>query len=102
MRLSMALVSVIAIPALVTLAVSHLLAIGVFLRLRSRNRGLYRSLLLDPFKDVEWTSELHELRAEGDIVLVRKVRRLRNIRQIAFLALIGALAIGALLEYLGI
>jgi predicted nucleic acid-binding Zn ribbon protein len=102
MRLSLALASSIAIPALITLAVSHLLAVGVFFRLRSRNRNLYRSLLLDPFKDVEWTSELHELCSEGDMILVRKVRRLRTVRQIAFLALLGALVVGAVLEYFGI
>ncbi len=101
MRLSLTLASAIAIPALVTLAFSHVLAVGVFIRLRSRNRNLNRSLLLDPFNDVEWTSELHELRSEGDMILVRKVRRLRTVRQIAFLALIGALVTGAVLEFFG-
>jgi len=99
--LPLAITGAITIPALIALLFSELLAIGVFFRLRSRNRRLYRALLLDPFKDVQWTAELHELCSEADMVLVRRVRRLRSVRQIALLLILGAVAIGAILEVLG-
>jgi ABC-type spermidine/putrescine transport system permease subunit II len=77
---------------------AHVLAIPVFLRLRGRNRNLYTSLLLDPFRDAQWTVDLHEFCSTGDMVLVKRIRRWRNARQYSLLIAIGFFLVAVAIE----
>ena len=74
----------------------EVLAIPVFLRLRSRHRKLYRALLFNPFKDVLWESDLHEYCSTGDMELVRRIRRYRTFQQYAIMTYLAVVAVGAI------
>ena len=87
--------------SLVILLVAEIMALLVYLRLRFKNRRLFRRLILDPFSDVEWTAKMKDLSAEGDSVLVQRVLRLRVVRQVALLGVFVAVAVGGLIEFAG-
>jgi hypothetical protein len=82
--------------------ICEVLAIPVYFRLRNRHRKLYRSLLFNPFNDVLWTTDLHELCSSADMKLVRLVRRYRIVQQYAALTFLAMLLIGAILEFVGV
>ena len=74
----------------------EILAIPVFIRLRSRHRKLYRALLFNPFKDVLWESDLHEFCNTGDMELVCRIRRYRILQQYAIMNYLAVVAVGAI------
>ena len=97
----MKIIAYLMIAAALASIVLELLAIPVFLRLRSRHRKLYRTLLLNPFKDVLWASDPHEFCSTADMELVRLIRRYRTIQQYVVLAFLALLALGAVLQLAG-